>query len=289
MLRRAWLFSVLTFLTGLIGTSSASEVDRSPSPAKTLRIGITVTNPSSQPIRGGTLKVFGPLAEHASPFRVRTLVNESFREEIDPLGNRAVLFSPIAVPAYATRRFVITFELTPSGDGVRKTPTGKQFLLPEPFIESDASEIVRQSQLLLGSGAPDQFPKRAYDWVAQHIHYSGFVADDRGALYGLRAAQGDCTEYATLFVALMRAAGIPARVVGGWVLGASGLVRASEYHNWAEYFAEDKWHLVDPQRRVFQQESADYVATRIVARSSSDSVFSYRYELFPAPLQAEWD
>lgn len=288
MRRDVWFFCTLTLVAPLLGAAATHENSRPTGAPKTLRIGITVSNPSAQQIDNGEVKVFGPLAGPTSNFQVQTRANEAFQEEIDALGNRTILFSRMSIPPYATRRYVVTFELTPRAAINGFANFDRRFLAPEPLIESDATEIVRQARSLLSGGDPNQYPQRAYEWVAQHIHYEGFVADDRGALYGFRAATGDCTEYATLFVALMRAAEIPARVVGGWVLKTSSVVKANEYHNWAEYFAEGRWHLVDPQRRVFNKENEDYVATRIVTRTA-EAGFSYRYELTPSALQVRWD
>nr|WP_255216357.1 transglutaminase-like domain-containing protein [Pseudenhygromyxa sp. WMMC2535] len=61
----------------------------------------------------------------------------------------------------------------------------------------------------------------------------------------LQNAAGDCTEHAVLVVALMRAAGIPARAVDGIVLAAdrSGQGVAG-YHAWAEIWVGE-WIGVD--------------------------------------------
>ena len=69
--------------------------------------------------------------------------------------------------------------------------------------------------------------------------------------------QGFCEHYSSAFVFLMRAAGIPARVVtgyqGGW-WNPSGnylLVRQSDAHAWAEVWSEGTgWRRVDPTAAV---------------------------------------
>ena len=69
--------------------------------------------------------------------------------------------------------------------------------------------------------------------------------------------QGFCEHYASAFVFLMRAAGIPARVVtgyqGGWwnPTGSYLLVRNSDAHAWAEIWIEGRgWVRVDPTAAV---------------------------------------
>jgi len=73
-------------------------------------------------------------------------------------------------------------------------------------------------------------------------------------LFGSR--RGFCEHYASSFVVLLRAAGIPARVVtgyqGGEINPAGGylIVRQSDAHAWAEAMLGDKWRRVDPTGAV---------------------------------------
>jgi transglutaminase-like putative cysteine protease len=67
--------------------------------------------------------------------------------------------------------------------------------------------------------------------------------------------RGFCEHYASAFVFLMRAAGIPARVVtgyqGGWNSSDYMLVRQSDAHAWAEVWKEGVgWQRVDPTAAV---------------------------------------
>lgn len=68
---------------------------------------------------------------------------------------------------------------------------------------------------------------------------------------------GFCEHYSSAFVVLMRAAGVPARVVtgyqGGWMNASSGylLVRQSDAHAWSEVWLEGRgWVRVDPTAAV---------------------------------------
>lgn len=69
--------------------------------------------------------------------------------------------------------------------------------------------------------------------------------------------QGFCEHYASAFVYLMRAAGIPARVVTGYqggefnAVGNYYIVRQSDAHAWAEvWLAERGWVRVDPTAAI---------------------------------------
>jgi Transglutaminase-like superfamily len=81
-------------------------------------------------------------------------------------------------------------------------------------------------------------------WVYTHISY--VHADETVASTVLARTSGDCSEMSLLFVALARAAGIPARRVvglaGTYVAGAS----AFGLHAWAEVALDGRWVPVDP-------------------------------------------
>ena len=82
---------------------------------------------------------------------------------------------------------------------------------------------------------------------------SGEIVDD----FLFRTRQGFCEHYASTFVFLMRAAGVPARVVTGYqggeinALGGYMIVRQSDAHAWAEVWLEGRgWVRVDPTGAV---------------------------------------
>jgi transglutaminase-like putative cysteine protease len=62
--------------------------------------------------------------------------------------------------------------------------------------------------------------------------------------------EGFCEHYAAAFVVMMRAAGIPARVVtgyqGGQMNGDYMIVRQSDAHAWAEAYIDGAWRRFDP-------------------------------------------
>ena len=72
-----------------------------------------------------------------------------------------------------------------------------------------------------------------------------------------KTRQGFCEHYASSFVFLMRAAGIPARVVTGYqggepnALGGYTIVRQSDAHAWAEVWLKDRgWVRFDPTAAI---------------------------------------
>lgn len=89
---------------------------------------------------------------------------------------------------------------------------------------------------------------------------------------------GYCEHFSSAFVVLMRAAGIPARVVTGYAggvrnpLGGYWLVRQSDAHAWAEvWLAGRGWVRVDPTAAVAPERVYDTLADR--AGAADDNGF----------------
>ena len=89
-----------------------------------------------------------------------------------------------------------------------------------------------------------------YDWVVDNTRRDpsapGCGLGDVEATLSSRA--GKCADIGSLFVALARAAGVPAREVFGLRLGRPGQVDISEgHHCWAEFYLPGTgWVPVDP-------------------------------------------
>ncbi len=106
--------------------------------------------------------------------------------------------------------------------------------------------------------------------------------------------QGFCEHYASSFVFLMRAAGIPARVVTGYQgaeyndLGGYYIVRQSDAHAWAEVWLRERgWVRIDPTAAISPERVQyglaaalpDSAALRFFARTQSPWLRSLRFNL----------
>jgi hypothetical protein len=121
----------------------------------------------------------------------------------------------------------------------------KKYTQSEELIESNASEIILKAQSLV-EDHDDLHDKisRLYNFVASYVRY---VPQDgeRGALWALENAAGDCSEFSYLFVALCRAVGVPARVQTGFAFHYL-TENLEDGHMWAEYYLENYgWIPVD--------------------------------------------
>ena len=103
----------------------------------------------------------------------------------------------------------------------------RMYLSPSPKIESRSPKI-RSLAKEIGADEEKAWKRveAIYDWVRDHVKYENGPL--KGALAALKDGTGDCEELSSLFIAICRAAGIPARTV--WVPG----------HCYPEFYLSDK-------------------------------------------------
>ena len=142
--------------------------------------------------------------------------------------------------------------------------------LPEGFNPRTV-ELARQWRAEAGDD-DEAIVQRALDWITDDFAYSLStpLAGRHGVDEFLFDQQvGFCEHYAGAYTVLMRAAGIPARVVTGYVgghrnaFGDYWLVRRSDAHAWVEVWLEGEgWRRVDPTAAVAPERIYDTVADR---------------------------
>ncbi len=144
-------------------------------------------------------------------------------------------------------------------------PEAARYLAPEPLIESDAPEIIAEAEIALrGVVGARARAERLTRYVDALLDKKPTVSLP-SAVEVLRTKVGDCNEHTALFVAMARAAGIPARIAVGlvFVRGAQG---AFYYHAWPEVYLDEGdgrglWLPVDPTLNQFP---ADATHLRLV-------------------------
>ena len=125
------------------------------------------------------------------------------------------------------------------------------FLAPEPLIQSDDPRIQAQARLIVGDERePARAARLIHDWVHAHVRQTA-GAGMPGARSVLATRRGDCNEYTVLYVALARAAGLPARSVAGLLY----LDGRFYYHAWPEVYLAG-WVAVDPAADQFPADAA---------------------------------
>ncbi len=108
----------------------------------------------------------------------------------------------------------------------------KSFLRPEWTIQSEDPKIKDLAREIAGkSGNPVSVAGKLMEWVYKNVEKKPVISVP-SALEVLRTKVGDCNEHAVLLVALLRAAGIPARQCVGLVYMGNRFY----YHAWTEAF-----------------------------------------------------
>jgi transglutaminase-like putative cysteine protease len=144
-----------------------------------------------------------------------------------------------------------------------------EYLGSTPVTEPD--EAIRE----VAAGLREQCPTPAAaltslgEWLRGHVGYeSGTTTVSTTAAEVLRAGRGVCQDYVHLGLAVLRAAGIPARYASGYLYpalgGDIGVTFEGESHAWLDAWVGD-WHPVDPtsgaavaERHVLVARGRDY-------------------------------
>jgi len=117
-------------------------------------------------------------------------------------------------------------------------------LRPEPFVQSDAPPLLATARAALaGATTRHEATERLVRWVYETLDKTSVIGVP-SALETLSSRRGDCNEHATLFVALARSVGLPARLLAGLVYMPAE--NRFFYHAWAEVHMGAGWVEVDP-------------------------------------------
>ena len=137
----------------------------------------------------------------------------------------------------------------------------------ETFYERDDPDLIAASNSIVDpSDNPLEKAQKISSWVSSYLTYSGSLpALEKGASWAYDNQLGDCSEYSTLMITLLRIQGIPARKVTGYLISADSNLeptvgqvfnfQASSSgtssllgHAWVEYYIpEIGWIACEPQ------------------------------------------
>jgi len=130
-------------------------------------------------------------------------------------------------------------------------------LVPITGVPADLAAKVTQ-----GKSDPLEKARAIYDYVFTTMRYdktgTGWGRGD--VLYACDAKKGNCTDFHSLFIAMARAQGIPARFEIGFPLPADKhAAEVAGYHCWADFYIEGKgWIPVDISEAWKHPEKRDY-------------------------------
>ena len=171
---------------------------------------------------------------------------------VDEYGNQYAEFDFSEQPAGTTQMIKIDYRVAVNelayDLSVCQGELPPEFIDPELHIESANPQIVAlASELSQGKNTVCQQVRAFYDYIGNELVYT-----PNGQNWGAQAALGpmgsDCTEYASLLVALSRAQGIPARYFEGLLYLDDGNADIAKIeHAWPDvYMPGVGWTAVDP-------------------------------------------
>jgi hypothetical protein len=171
----------------------------------------------------------------------------------------------ISVSVSVTARLRVSLDSVKSSAGfpMYEIPAQcKPFLEPTAQVQSDHPEIITLARELTGSSRTEiEAVRSVLHFTVDHMRYT-LVPEKFDALYALHTGSGNCQNYSHLAAALLRASGIPARIVNGITLKKNFRIPVdqSEYsfemadgrHSWIEvYFPDMGWLPFDAQQTEY--------------------------------------
>lgn len=111
----------------------------------------------------------------------------------------------------------------------------------EPHLESN-HPLIREMAMNLNAVSTIGNAIEILNFVRTSLQYR-VLDQDYGAAFAIENGFGDCTEFASLFVSICRAANIPARLVTSLVQSETG---GWGQHAQAEFFSNGFWWPIDP-------------------------------------------
>lgn len=203
----------------------------------------------------------------ASSYSQMTLTGESIVPSstfIDPFGNRIGVFHWNKLSPHQSVTIALTYQEQSSVAhynlaGAESATAGyntasslyKEYTNPhleQSAVDTGAPQLVTLDTTLEhkhGASTPLAEAQVFFHWIVGHIRYNYSLKPAGGALQVLKTRLGICTDFAQLFVGMLRTAGIPARLVSGYVVNNGA--NQGGFHQWTEFYLPHVgWVPADP-------------------------------------------
>ncbi|MCO6436604.1 MAG: transglutaminase [Phycisphaerae bacterium] len=171
----------------------------------------------------------------------------TFGWETVPAGSKASLDYHVDVEVSAIRYLIMpertrTLDAIPDEIRTRYTANGSRYRIDSPFMQDKVREIVGDEK------NPYWIARKIYDFVIGSLEYQMVGGWDVPEVV-LKRGTGSCSEYTYTFIALCRAAGLPARYQGSIVVRGDDASIDEAFHRWAQvYLPGYGWVPVDANR-----------------------------------------
>lgn len=249
-------------------TAEAQDRTDSPTHPATAYWKITVTMALADPKPGSHVQMLLPLSDGRQSIlsRQATVVGASYREEADGLNlwGHWVLNDGAQTSRQLIYEYVVQIADGRTEPSVAPFPVKgippelKPYLLPSQLIQSDETTVrTYAKRVSRGKRTLNQVARALYNEIAGLPAAQG--SEGKGdALAVLTSRRGGRAGKTRALVALLRAAGIPARMVGGIRLGDTAKKRTTI--SWVEAFIGDAWVSMDPAGGHFDWLPNTYLA-----------------------------
>jgi transglutaminase-like putative cysteine protease/sugar lactone lactonase YvrE len=170
-----------------------------------------------------------------------------FEIERLPAGEKAVIGYSVRAEVSAIRYLIFPDEtgtLDDIPDEIREkyTADSSRYRTTSPFIRETVRRVVGDET------SPYWIARKIYDWLIDRLEYEMVGGWDVPEVV-LERGSGSCSEYTYSFIALCRAAGLPARYQGSIVVRGDDASIDEAFHRWAEvYLPGYGWVPVDANR-----------------------------------------
>jgi transglutaminase-like putative cysteine protease len=162
-------------------------------------------------------------------------------------GGRQMLSYSVKARVSAIRYLILPEETGTLGDVPRElreqfTRDGTRYRIDSPFIQETVRKVVGAEQ------NPYWVARKIFNYLIDHLEYEMAGGWDVPEV-ALKRGKGSCSEYTFAFVALCRAAGLPARYRGSIVVRGDEASVDEAFHRWAEvYLPNYGWVPVDANK-----------------------------------------
>jgi len=246
----------------------------------TAHIELDVTEPADLVFAVAVSQAYAPASESLEVSVDGSAV--PVRELSDAHGGR---LHRVAAPVGALR---LDYAATVEGTAVAADADETELLVygrPSRYAESDALAPTAAAEFG-GADDPSALLIAVSSWVGTHLSYvSGSSLPTDGATRTLLARQGVCRDYSHLCVALLRARGVPARLVAVYAPGLDPM----DFHAVAEAWVEGAWRVVDATTLAPRETLVRIATGRDAADTAFLNVLSGRADLVGVQVTATAD
>ncbi|MBI4549606.1 MAG: transglutaminase domain-containing protein [Candidatus Omnitrophica bacterium] len=244
----------------------AAPVSRGETPAAETRFNfIYQVRIDSIPPGAGEIKIWVPLArsdDYQKILNLEVLSPVEYEIHEDPDYGNKILFLKLERPRTETLTFDIRYNVEVRGekrtfsdlsqrrheDGAAGPGKKELFLASQSLLVIDGRIKEIAADVTRGKNTDLEKAKAIYDYVIQTMKYdkSGQGWGRGSTVYACEVRKGNCTDFHSLFIALARASGVPARFKIGAQIPGDQPEGTVGYHCWAEfYLPEEGWVPVD--------------------------------------------